>query len=187
MPHVVDVRCPDCTGPATFEFAEVARIRLRQDVPFFKKHPLFEHALVDSRNAEGRWHAAIFFPGLHVRDTSALRDLPDGYSPSDWDHSKYSYRTHGLDVGTVVCSKCPLRRRHTLRWPEDARFQLGYRGQTLWAFNRDSAVALREFVASDDRKATKWASFLLHVPKEFLAAKARSEVVKQLDRILSPT
>ena len=42
MPHIVDVRCPECGGYAEFEFAEMVRIKLKKDVEFFKKSKLFE-------------------------------------------------------------------------------------------------------------------------------------------------
>jgi len=185
MPHLVDVRCPDCRGAATFEFAVAVRIRRKRDIPFFQNHPLFEYALFDGHAGAGRWHGAIFYAGLHVRGTSALRKLPDGYSSADWNHSRYWYRTHGLDLGTIVCAACHARRKHTLRWPSDARFQVVYRGHVLWAFNHESAVVLRDHVASGSRKRSRWSSFLLHVPKPFLTAKARPEVVKLLDRLLA--
>ena len=186
MPHVVDVVCTACARHAVFEFAEVARIALRRDVALFQSHPLFEYRLCQD-SLGNKWHAAFFFHGLHVRDTGALRDLPDGYAPSDWDHSKYLVRSHGTDWGTVVCSNCGLRRRHRLEWPKDAWFQFDYRSTVLWAFNRESALELRDFIASDqrDRSKYRWESFLSHVPKEFLARGARADVVELLDRLLS--
>jgi hypothetical protein len=185
MPHVVEVRCPDCRSPATFEFAEVVRIRRKGEIPLFQKHRLLEYGILDGRAAAGRWHGAIFYAGLHARGTSALRGLPDGYSPSDWNHSRYFFRSHPLGLGAVVCPNCHVRRKHALHWPSDARFQIVYRGQCLWAFNRESAVALRDYVASGSRKRSKWSSFLLHVPRTFLTAKARSHVVTLLDRVLA--
>ncbi len=184
MPHVLDIQCPDCRGPATFEFAEVVRIRRKQDVPFFQNHRLLEYALFEGSSGAGRWHGAIFYAGLHAQGVSALAKLPEGYSPTDWNHSRYWYRTHGLDAGARVCAAYGARRKHTLRWPGDARFQFAHRGERLWAFNRESAIVLRDYIESGERKRTRWASFLLHVPTAFLTAKARPEVVKRLNRML---
>lgn len=185
MPHGVDVACPACAKPAVFEFAEVVRIALRRDVPFFQAHPLFEYRLCQD-SCGNKWHAAFFFHGLHVRDTGALRDLPEGYSPSDWDHSKHLVRSHGTDWGAAFCANCGLRRRHQLAWPKDARFQVDHRNTVLWAFNRESALELRDFIASDhrDRSKYRWEAFLRHIPKEFLARGARKDVVERLDRLL---
>jgi hypothetical protein len=85
MPHVLEVRCPDCRRPATFEFAEVVRIRRKGEIPLFQKHRLLEYVILDGRGAAGRWHGAIFYAGLHARGTSALRGLPDG-SPAENTH-----------------------------------------------------------------------------------------------------
>jgi hypothetical protein len=75
MPHVLEVRCPDCRSPAIFEFAEVVRIRRKGEIPLFQKHRLLEYGILDGRAAAGRWHGAIFYAGLHARGTSALRGL----------------------------------------------------------------------------------------------------------------
>ncbi len=34
MPHVVDMRCPKCSGRACLEFAEIIRIRERKDIDY---------------------------------------------------------------------------------------------------------------------------------------------------------
>ncbi len=58
----------------------------------------------------------------------------------------------------------------------------------MWAFHRESAVALRDHVAAKHRarKGRRWSSMLLHVPSVFLAAGARETVVRRLDRLLAP-
>lgn len=90
MPNEVDTRCPSCGSCAEFEFAEVVRIKLRKDINFFKESPFFDYGFF--QNWEGqRWHGAIFYAGLHGGSVSVIRDLPDGYSPEDWKHSKYLY------------------------------------------------------------------------------------------------
>lgn len=186
MPHGVDIRCPECGGGATFEFARARRIRLKKDVEFFQRSKDFEYKRL--RDSCGRSvHVAFWFPALRGRSTAVLRELPEGYSPSDWDRPRYSCRTHGCDVGTAECGSCGLRRKHELDWPRDARYRVEYRGEVLWAWHRESASSLRDFIASDarERKAHRWSSLLLHVPKAFLAAKARGELVKRLDRLLA--
>lgn len=53
--------------------------------------------------------------------------------------------------------------------------------------NRDSAIALRDYIASTDRKVTrrkKWQTFLMNVPTHFLTASVRQEAVKKLERLL---
>jgi len=43
MPHEVDIKCPSCDEHALFEFAEVVKISLKKDVPFFERSNLFEY------------------------------------------------------------------------------------------------------------------------------------------------
>ena len=187
MPHRVSVRCPACAQHASFEFAETVRIKRKADIPFFEKSRLFEYAFIEVSRAGQNFNAALFYAGLHGGSTAAIRELPDGYSPEDWDHSRYLYRSWPTDRGSVVCPSCRLHRKHVLRWPEDAWFQVEYRGSTLWAFERESATVLRDHIASTERRLRRrrrWSSLLLHVPKEFLVASARATLVKRLDRLL---
>ena len=186
MPHRVAVRCPACASEATFEFAEVVRIRRKADIAYFQKSRLFEYAFFEGRWHGQSFHGAIFHAGLHGGTTAILRDLPEGYAPEDWNHSRTLVRSRPGDRGTIVC-KCGIRRKHALDWPGEAWFSVEYRRQGLWAFDRESATDLRDYVASTDRepKRFRWASFLLHVPSVFLAASARPTIVTRLSAALA--
>lgn len=185
MPHLVDVKCPSCGHLARFEFAEVCRIRLKEDVRFFQDNDLFEYRKFQD-SCGHYWHGALYFPGLHGDSVNAIHFLPKGYQASDWDHSKCLYRCSGWDVGSVRCEQCHLRSKHHLRWPEDAYFSISYRGHVLWAFNRESAYELNEFLSSKFRDWSKyrWRAFLMRVPTVFKTHKARETVTKQLVRLL---
>lgn len=185
MPHQVDVKCPHCGRQAEFEFAEVRRIKLKTDVEFFKNSNTFDYRKF--QNFRGHyWHGALYFAGLHGSPHSAIHELPEGYLPSDWEHSRYLYRSHGLDIGSVRCLHCHLRAKHNLRWPEDAYFSISYKNHVLWAFNRESACDLNNYLLSKYRGVSKyrWSSYLLHVPTVFKIHKARETVSKQLLRLL---
>ena len=188
MPHKVDIRCPSCGHHAEFEFAEVVRIELKKDIGFFDESDLFDYKVFKDSSGH-RWHGALYYAGLHGGTVAAIRDLPDCYKPEDWCHSQYLYRSHGLDIGSVICRKCHLMRKHQLSWPAEAYFSIDYRGKQLWAFDRESAIELKQFIASNDRNvdAYRWRNFLLHVPSEFKQKKAREHVVKQLGRMLEET
>jgi hypothetical protein len=189
MPHQTSVTCIECDGLASFEFAEVLRIEKKEDVPYFQDSPLFDYQFVQG-GIHGNWHAAFYFHGLHRRSLEAVSDLPARYSPHDWDHSQYLYRSHGLDLGTLSCRKCGLVLKHKLSWPTDAYYQADIRGETLWAFNRESLIALRNYVAATDRKKLRngpWSGFLLKVPTNFLRRNVRSKALKQIDRLLATT
>ncbi len=185
MPHLLDVACPACRHRAEFEFAEVVRIHLKSDVEFFKKHKVFEYR--EFQDSCGHfWHGALYFQGLHGSPHQAIHELPDGYSARDWEHSRYLCNRNGLRAGSIRCSNCQVRGMHMLNWPDDAYFSIAHRGHVLWAFHRESAVELMQYLLSDDRSISRyrWTSFLLHVPSVFKVRKARDAVVKQLCKLL---
>lgn len=188
MPHTLDIRCSRCKQRAYFEFAELVRIREKKDVQFFKDSDQFEYLLCQD-SCGHKWHCALFFPGLHGRTVNMIRELPDGYSPSDWAHSKYLYRSSNIDIGdigSIDCDQCGQRQIHQLKWPQDAYYQIEYKGQILWAFNRETATELKEYILSKERDMAKfkWQAFLLHVPTIFLKQNARDEIVKRLEKLL---
>jgi hypothetical protein len=186
MPHKVDIRCPSCDEYAVFEFAEIVRISLKKDVPFFGKSVFFEYQMFKD-SCGHKWHGAIYHANFHGGSTEPIRNLPEGYKPENWNHSRYLYRSHGSDLGAVSCSKCHMRKPYNLQWPSDAYFSLPIKGDVLWAFNRESAIDLRDYIASSERKTKdhKWSSFLLHIPTTFKKQNVRGSVVKQIDRLLA--
>ena len=186
MPHKVELKCQSCSGLATFEFGEVVRIELKKDIEFFKNSSLFDYqTFMDS--CGHKWHGAIYYAGLHGGSVNSINELPSGYRKESWKHSKYLYRNHGLDIGSINCPNCHLRRKHQLNWPLEAYFSIEHKGNQLWAFNRESACDLRDYLENNNRKhgEYKWSNFLLHVPTVFKKQGARDNAVKQLNRILS--
>ena len=105
MPHTLDVRCPSCRKQAFFEFAEIVQIREKKDVPFFQESDQFDYLLCQD-SCGHRWHAAVYYAGLHGRTVETIRELPEGYERSDWMHSKYLYRSPNLGSGSITCSSC---------------------------------------------------------------------------------
>jgi hypothetical protein len=185
MPHTLDIKCSNCDQLAYFEFGELVKIKEKKDVQFFKDSDQFEYLLCQD-NCGHKWHGALFLAGLHGRTVNTIRELPDGYVPANWAHSKYLERSANGGIGSVDCGKCGLRKLHQLNWTQDAYFQIEYKGQVLWAFNRESANELREFILSKERDRAKfqWQALLLHVPAIFLKQNARDEIVKKLERLL---
>ena len=101
--------CPSCDEYAVFEFAEIVKISLKKDVPFFEESVLFEYQMFKD-SCGHKWHGAIYYANLHGGSTEAIRNLPEGYKPENWNHSKYLYRNHGSDLGAVSCRKCHMRK-----------------------------------------------------------------------------
>lgn len=186
MPHVLDIKCPHCSGYSVFEFSEIVKIKEKKDVPFFQGNNLFEYQFFQGYDGQ-RWHGAIFNALLHGGSTGAISGLPEGYNQTDWDHSRYLIRNHRLDWGAFRCNVCHSCEKYTLQWPEDAYFSIEYKTQLLWAFNRESFVELKNYIKSHDRdiKKFKWSGFLLHIPTIFKKQSARDSIVKKMDKALS--
>jgi hypothetical protein len=186
IPDQVDVKCPNCGQQAEFEFAEVRRIKLKTDVEFFKNSNTFEYRQFQD-SCGHYWHGALYFAGFHGPPHSAIHELPEGYLPGHWEHSGYLYVDHGLDIGSVRCLNCQLAAKHNLRWPVDAYFSISYKHHVLWAFNRESACDLNNYLQSKCRDVFKyrWRWFLLHVPTVFKTHKARETVSRRILRLLS--
>ncbi|WP_417496214.1 hypothetical protein [Maricaulis sp.] len=92
-------------------------------------------------------------------------------------------------AGRLSCLGCGLNRTHEVDWPREAFYQLEYRGDTLWAFDRAMMVDLLAWLrAGADREkirqASPHASWLLRVPKAFLASKAREALVGKIGALL---
>ncbi|MCZ7605761.1 MAG: hypothetical protein M5U25_06710 [Planctomycetota bacterium] len=187
MPHKVAVRCPDCGREATFEAATCVRIALKKDVPFFKRHQLFDYKFVIKPNE--RYHVAIYYPGLHGTGTAPIDELPEGYTAEDFGPPQYWHEYGGHRLGTLICISCGLRRKHDLKWPGEAFYQVMVRGEVLWAYDREYAVVLRDFLASTDRNQDRFKKslFLDVIPTHFLTAKVRDEAVAKLDKLLQGT
>jgi hypothetical protein len=186
MPHRVDVVCPNCRRCAEFEFAEVVSIKSTADREFFQKSGMFDYARFKDGYGS-TWHGALYFQGLHGSPHKALHDLPAGYRAEQWDHALSTQKNKGWKIGSLRCSHCALRSKHQLNWPDEAYFSAAYRAHVLWAFHRESAVALMQFLQSEARNEFGhggWALFLWHVPSVFKTRKARETVVKRLCRLL---
>jgi hypothetical protein len=89
--------------------------------------------------------------------------------------------------GVSTCDTCGNSNEHVLSWPEDAYYGVEVDSKILWAWTRDAAIALKEFIASDNREPRDYGGhdrFLRHIPKEFLLAKHRDIAVRRLQRLL---
>jgi len=197
MRTFLDINCPDCGSFASFEFAHQALILKNSDKTYFE----------DSKNFkvfEGRDHMsylyryALYYPRVS-NALGNISDLPDGYSETSWrpvrfhgtgkNHARF---TSVNDEGVLFCKTCPTARRHVLNWPKEAYFQITYRGQKLWAYNREFALRLLKYLESNERMKTMVSTngeratnpFLNSVPTLFQTAKARPIVVRDLKRIL---
>ncbi|MEO1788771.1 MAG: hypothetical protein AAFR34_03625 [Pseudomonadota bacterium] len=126
---------------------------------------------------------AIYYHGIGTDGLHAINDLPNGYAANDWEHGIYWIRSAPGDRGAITCNACGLRRKHQLKWPADAFFQIAFRGHVLWAFDRSTMLSLIDYVEATDRKPVRRRgrqAFLMKVPTHFLVAKARDRVARKL-------
>ncbi|MTI10918.1 hypothetical protein [Curvivirga aplysinae] len=161
------------------------KILLKKDISFFKQNDLFEYRLFKNDSGHS-WHGAIYCANLHGNSTQAIHELPDGYTPEDWNHESSYLSNKSSQFGAVSCSNCCTRRRHFLNWPADAFYSIQVKDKILWAYNRDSTIELRDYIASHDRDiyAYNWTFFLLHIPTSFKKRNIRDTVIKKLNKIL---
>ena len=141
----------------------------------------------------------VFFRGLgNSLDTT--KNLPEDWSKerfvsqhADLYRADEHQRNETKGLGTLVCQACGYRRKHNLKWPEDAWYIVEYRGRSLWASNLREAHKLLDFIKSKDRlKRVEIDSnfqdrYLRKIPTHFLTAKARGTIVRKLEAMVGPT
>lgn len=163
VPNTVTVSCRECGGPATFEPAtEIVRgaagRALRSDPAAVGVQ--FQNGFLRNR-----------FPYVFSRRTGPL--------------GRYGH-FRGAE-GVVTCARCVARRPHRLAWPADAFYRVEFRGATLWAWNREYLVMIRDFIASERRDTKGHDYFRRKLPKVFLQAKSRGDLTARIDRLLATT
>ncbi|EKU51722.1 hypothetical protein ACINWC323_1296 [Acinetobacter sp. WC-323] len=72
--------------------------------------------------------------------------MPEGYDSTAW-NTRYSMQSRG----GVICESCGYKQKHELNWPNDAYYVVMYRHQPLWAFHREAAVELYEYLSESLR------------------------------------
>lgn len=181
MPHILALTCPNCAKEAFFEFPSCVKISLRKDIPYFESSEYFEYRKVPDHDGTSV-NLAFYFHKLHGHGFPHITDLPEGYEISDWGHTNYHYRQYGNSDGTVFCISCGLRRKHTMSWPDEAYFQITYKGKVLWSYDRRHTAELLDYIGSKDRERAdyKYRAFLLTIPSYFQARSARAEITKRL-------
>jgi hypothetical protein len=154
-PASFTIACPTCAGPAEFRFPFelVTAKRPSQLEPW----PSAEDA------SWGGWRVIQHDPSLY-----RWKQPPQGYTQTN--------------DGIRRCPRCVGRFKHVLDWPADAYYRFDLREALLWAWTRQQAVALADFIESKERRpeATGSYLFLHHVPKAFLAHGARERIVRKI-------
>lgn len=181
-PKDICITCPRCQKEAQFQFASVSYVEKKQHRAFFEQHPAFETALLYDAHAYKHKFCAIFYPALHTHPEQYLAEIPTDVRGLNWSTS-WLLPKHGV----VRCSFCLSKLKYQLNWPQDAYYQIEYKGQVLWAFHRDAFVSMYDYIQSKlrDRKKSGHIIYLLHIPSHFLTQHARAEIIKKMYRVLT--
>ena len=193
-PYAV-IHCPECNGAANFAFVTYTTIK-KADIQYFKSSPNFE--VFRGQHSDGSYfNAALYFPGLGD-SLDNISDLPQSYKVTVWHSTRYAPSHSDLkNRGAIRCTECLVQKKHELKWPDEAYFQIEYKNRILWAYDRSSALKILDYLESDERKKAveyyvekPWNTyatedwFLRQIPTHFKTAKARPEIVTKLRNML---
>jgi hypothetical protein len=173
-PEQFDIRCPKCGGRAVFD-EPFSFLSCKEGVPENEPRPVHRW---------GGWLVVEKYPSVlswtAPRGSHQSLIFPKAKEGSGY----YVVRKKGV----VKCSACHHVGVHELNWPEDAFFRWEIRGDTLWAWSAEHARVLLEYIGSEERDATKFPAYLRQLrrlPKQFLSAKVRDLVVKNISDTLA--
>jgi hypothetical protein len=167
MPWDVAVCCPRCDREASFT------------PPHYALFDRDARAARDNVSIMGmgddRYYRVIRYPKL----------LP-------WSHpSNREYNWHkGEGWGICICPACGYHNKHLLNWPSDAYYAVQIRDHMLWAWNRQYATALRQYLEAPEQPpaySPEINNFLVQVPKTFRLKRNRELARKKLARLLLPS
>jgi hypothetical protein len=142
-----DIRCPRCQSRALFDepFAFYHSKRGKPVAYFWDPEAPSPWSLkeVDLSNFQvktwGGWFVVERYPSI----------LPWQPEPSGYCHG----------TGIVKCTGCRAVFIHTLCWPDDAFYRWIIRGATFWAWSRDHAEILLQFLRGADRDPLRYPRF----------------------------
>ncbi|SFQ07071.1 hypothetical protein SAMN03084138_03957 [Enterovibrio norvegicus DSM 15893] len=161
----IDIKCPDCGELAKFEepFKFLSSRKIHPD----ETRPIHRW---------GSWRVLERFPSkISWKPPSSSRQfLRSGGDSGD---AGYPLLTNGL----VLCSHCHSNRKHKLNWPIDAYWQWEIRGKLLWAWDKEHAEAILNYIKQTSRP-TRHSYCLRYIPSHFLSAKVRELVVQRIER-----
>lgn len=108
-------------------------------------------------------------------------------------------RITGPIAGRLTCTGCGLSKNGSITWPDAAYYQFRIGAGTVWAWNRDYILLLRDWMAAERRDenllwSTKrfpdarvrfpYVHFLANLPKFMLLKRNRAVIVKKINDLL---
>ena len=187
-PEHVAVKCPKCERHATFRKSTgIANVK-KESREYFEKSKNFDTFYTKHY---GRFQYEVWHDRGLRKDIDNIHDLPDGYESHLFKPSKYGSPLIRLSRGVITCNHCTLRRRTNIDWPKQAYFSLDYKNKTLWAYDREMALAILQYLKNPARtklsqsalnKTSYW--WLHNLPTVFQTKKATPHIVKKLEKLL---
>jgi hypothetical protein len=166
----IDIKCPNCGALAKFEepfeFLSIREKKANRE---------------DNRSSHlwGGWVVIERFPSqIGWKAPSSSSQYLRGGGGTEVDG--YPLLTNGL----IQCSGCHSNQKHRLSWPQDAYWQWEIRGEVLWAWDRNHACEILNYVRSELRPSRR-PYRLRYVPEHFLSAKVRPHIASKLAQSLS--
>jgi hypothetical protein len=188
-PHIISIKCPSCESHATFQKSVGIANPKKIDREYFDKS---KHFSAFYTKHHGRFQYNVWYDTGLGKNIDNVSDLPDGYTASDFKPSRYSWPLRKFSRGVIACNHCTLRRRANINWPEQAYFSVEYKNKKLWAFNREMAQAILEYLKDPSRKKFSQSSknqtaygWLNNLPTVFQTKKATPQVIKKLEKLLA--
>ncbi|EKE76146.1 hypothetical protein [Gallaecimonas xiamenensis] len=175
LPAPIEVRCPHCQGQAFFEepFEFHSARHFDASAEHRPVHRWSNWLVVERFPSHYRWKAPRS-SGAYIRS--------GGYQEGGVPESEGGYPL--MTQGLIRCPACHQQSRRRLQWPTDAYWQWQIRGQCLWAWDRQHALAILAYVQADNRPSRRGGSPVRYVPSHFLTAKIRELVVRKLTQSL---
>lgn len=163
----LEITCPECGGHSVF----------REPFRFLSAPG------EASAHRWGSWHVVENYP--EVMPWQAPAGSSSQYLSLGGPGDGQGYAL--LHRGVVECRVCSKPFAHTLSWPDDAWWQWSVRGRLLWAWDRQHAREILEFVRAVDRPPRSTSGPIGSLPSHFLSAKVRDTVVKAIERTMAST
>ncbi len=181
-PLACTVRCPTCRGEAVWFSA-----RTESSAPIDAEAARTCGVKLTRRFGDWVvWHFPTLIP---PDDDSEYSTAFDKYSV----HALYRSRRFSPDViGARHCPTCKTLIRAALNWPQSAYYQVTFKGIRLYAINRADWMAIRRYIAADNRRElqraeqTHWS--VRYLPATIISANNRAAVLKAIDKVIgAPT
>ena len=163
----IDIKCPHCGQLASF----------LEPFVFASEPP---------SQPDVRWHRWGSWIVIEKYPNEFVWKPPSGSSQylrggGNTGHGGYPVLTNGL----VHCSNCFAHKKLELRVPQDLWWQWAILGDVLYAFDREHALQILEYIKSAKRPARPQSSALGKLPTKFLTADVRDRITAKIQKSLS--